>query len=41
MTRSPSPLIFARVLSVMMHPGPLAVLGLMVLLMQMNSERER
>jgi hypothetical protein len=39
--RKPDPFAFARVLSTMMHPAPVTVLGLLVMVLAMNSGRER
>jgi hypothetical protein len=41
MNRTPPQLVFARVLSTMMHPGPLAFMGLLAFLMAMNQRDER
>jgi len=41
MTRKPDAMAFARVLSVMISPGPVGVLGLLIALLAMNSGRER
>jgi hypothetical protein len=43
MNRTPPQLVFARVLSTMMHPGPLSVLGLVLFwaAMSQRDERER
>lgn len=41
MTRKPNPMVFARVLSVIMHLGPVGVLGLLIAVLAMNSSRER
>lgn len=41
MNRQPPQLVFARVLSTMMHPGPLSFLALLGLLVAINQREGR